>query len=309
MIVIRETFNMNIHPTTITLSIFTAFTLGTSCTVEEGSFDASEGEDESAGTTTDDGGDGDFDHWRSAGALLGSALGSPVVTDTTVSRTNSFGVPANCGSSNNTPDVWHAWTAPTAGTYAFTTANTTINSTFDTILHIRPVSNSSQVLGCNNNGSGLGVKSKVSLSLAQGAELMIVVDGNGTATGSYNLNITKTCPNNICDNGENGATCPQDCPCGNGVCGPGESYASCPQDCPPPCGDGICQPGQDHWSCPEDCPACGDGICQAPETTWSCAVDCCAEAGYQGICSGNYYGPCCNSDYDCGGLGCLMIVN
>jgi hypothetical protein len=69
---------------------------------------------------------------------------------------------------------------------------------------------------------------------------------------------TDPCGDGICDDTtENSTTCNDDCGfCDDGICNPnqGEDAATCPDDCPPVCGDGICNgsecgicsgPGQD----------------------------------------------------------------
>jgi hypothetical protein len=109
------------------------------------------------------------------------------------------------------------------------------------------------------------------------------------------------CGDPTCDPGENGETCPTDCPCGDGTCDTDESYATCPADCR--CGDGTCDArywGENLETCPqdcycgnatcdpgekaEDCPAdcyCGNGTCDRGETSATCAAECYC---YNGTC-------------------------
>jgi hypothetical protein len=69
--------------------------------------------------------------------------------------------------------------------------------------------------------------------------------------------------------------------CGDDVCQGGEDHASCASDCPLPgsiCGDGICNNGETLSTCAVDCPAggtfCGDGVCNGGESTSTCTADC-----------------------------------
>ena len=71
-----------------------------------------------------------------------------------------------------------------------------------------------------------------------------------------------TCGDNICNNGENCASCQHDCgkcsTCGDGTCNgdKGETCASCQNDC------GVCS-------------VCGNNKCEPPyETCTNCAGDC-----------------------------------
>ena len=106
-------------------------------------------------------------------------------------------------------DMAYTWTAPSAGNYTFNT----LGSSFDTILEIREY-NTGASLGCNDDSNGT-LQSTVSASLAAGQTVMIVVDGYGTASGPFELNIEGSAARNYtcgyalpgygCDNGRNHA--------------------------------------------------------------------------------------------------------
>lgn len=62
-----------------------------------------------------------------------------------------------------------------------------------------------------------------------------------------------------------GVSCPPDPYCGDEVCNEGEDCRSCPQDCgicPPECGDGECNGEENCMTCEVDC-----GECEEPEPT------------------------------------------
>jgi hypothetical protein len=114
---------------------------------------------------------------------LGVALGSPVTTGSTTGRSNDY-VPTCV--STNAPDASYTWTAPSSGTYKFTTAG----SSFDTVLEVR-VYNTGASLGCNDDSNST-LQSSVSVVLSGGQTVIVVIDGFNTLSGTYQLNITKT---------------------------------------------------------------------------------------------------------------------
>jgi hypothetical protein len=94
-----------------------------------------------------------------------------------------------------------------------------------------------------------------------------------------------------------------DAVCGDDVCEEGETEATCPQDCY--CGNGACEETEDATGCPADCAECGDGICHDPtETCDNCPQDCgsCIECG-NGIIEGD---EVCDST-DLGGATCESV--
>lgn len=111
---------------------------------------------------------------------LGVALGSPVVTGSTTGRSNDY--QSSCASST-APDASYTWTAPSAGTYVFSTAG----SAFDTVLEVRAY-NTGASLGCNDDSNGT-LQSTVSVSLSSGQTVIVVIDGFSSSSGAYQLNI------------------------------------------------------------------------------------------------------------------------
>lgn len=128
-----------------------------------------------------------FDADRTYEGWLGSDLGEPVVTGTNVDKTDEF--TPDCAPST-TGDVSYTWTAPASAAYRFDT----FGSNFNTVLHIRSFTDTSEVLGCNNNHSGTE-QSSMGLDLDEGTTVVIVIDGFADATGDFDLNISEIpCP-------------------------------------------------------------------------------------------------------------------
>jgi Concanavalin A-like lectin/glucanases superfamily len=112
---------------------------------------------------------------------LGVALGSPVATGNTGGLSNEYH--PTCVSNSAAPEAAYTWTAPSTGSFVFDT----IGSGFDTVLEIRRYSDSLS-LGCNDDSSGL--QSRVTVSLPAGQTVLVAIDGYGSSTGTYRLNIT-----------------------------------------------------------------------------------------------------------------------
>jgi hypothetical protein len=111
---------------------------------------------------------------------IGSALGSPVVSGNTCGAANQR--TPSCAYSS-AADHTYVWSAPFSGTFRITT----INSGFDTVLHVYHRSNGS-AMGCNDDSGGT-FQSSVTVSVLAGQQLNIVVDGYGGACGNFALNI------------------------------------------------------------------------------------------------------------------------
>jgi hypothetical protein len=121
-------------------------------------------------------GPGDF---SCAEENLGSALGSPVITGSTGGQGNDFD--AGC-IGQDAADVAYVWTALVGGTYTFDT----LGSSYDTVLSLREDCMGPE-LECNDDT--VMVTSQVTLDMVAGQSVLIVVDGYGNSTGSFDLNI------------------------------------------------------------------------------------------------------------------------
>jgi hypothetical protein len=111
---------------------------------------------------------------------LGVALGSPVATGHTGGLSNEY--QPTCVGNSVAPEATYTWTAPSTGSFVFDT----MGSGFDTVLEIRRYSDNLS-LGCNDDSSGL--QSRVTVSLSAGQTVLVVIDGYGSSTGTYRLNI------------------------------------------------------------------------------------------------------------------------
>ncbi len=92
-------------------------------------------------------------------------------------------------SENPVPEVEYWWTAPSSGTYRFTTQG----SSYDTMLYIREGGCEGSELGCNDDtfdGQQVFLWSTLTLELVAGQTISLFVDGY-SASGSYQLSIDK----------------------------------------------------------------------------------------------------------------------
>ncbi len=116
---------------------------------------------------------------------LGSALGSPVVTATTVGAGNDLmgGCGGNLG--ETAEDAAFYWTAPSEGIFTFDT----LGSDFDTTMYALADSCSGVSLACNDDAQGSS-QSEIELYLTQGQVIVLVVDGYSSQNaGTFLLNI------------------------------------------------------------------------------------------------------------------------
>lgn len=246
------------------IMISTAITLsvaGTGCSVDEAGPDSAAFDDESGGEPTDgEEGDG-LDDPRTYGGWLGSSLGTAIASGTTAGQTNEF--TPTCAGGSTAPDVSFTWTAPHNAWYTFSTAG----SKFNTVLHVRSFTDSTQTLGCNNNFGGT-LQSSVTLQLTAGTTVVVVVDGAGSKAGNYQLNIGESLCETACN------TPPNECH-QQGVCIPSfGGWHECYYPVWPigfmTCNDGIACTGGD---------VCINGGCVGEWTTCAPGQMCTADLG------------------------------
>jgi hypothetical protein len=110
---------------------------------------------------------------------LGSALGNIASGDTTGASNDLSGF---CGG-GGAPERTFSWRAPSDGTFRFTTEG----STLDTVLYLRLDGCEGPEFACDDNG--LGRQSNILADLAEGSEVIIVVDGAGRLSGAFGLSV------------------------------------------------------------------------------------------------------------------------
>ncbi len=120
---------------------------------------------------------------------LGSDLGEAIYEGTTVGAgTDSFGTCGATGSAAGgalAPDVTHVWTAPTDGTFTFTTAG----SAYDTLMYAYTECGG-EVFACNDDVGGGLRTSSLTFGFEAGEEVILVVDGWNDNEGTYQINVS-----------------------------------------------------------------------------------------------------------------------
>jgi hypothetical protein len=200
---------------------------------------------------------------------LGSTMGRSLATGTTAGRVDNHS--PNCSSGSRAEDVTYTWTAPRDGTYVVSTNG----SSFDTILFVEQGECTALVpVGCDDD-SGDGPQSLVSLDLQNGEQVVITVDGYGSSTGNYVLNITPSEEGDCADGQDDDYDGVTDC-----------DDPDCEYGCPEVrCTDGVDQDGDGAIDCDDsDCdtaPACtqeadcGDGLDDDADGVADCADPAC----------------------------------
>jgi len=188
---------------------------------------------------------------------LGSTLGVPVTTGTTVGESDDV-TPECALSARGAPDVVFRWTAPSTGRFVFDT----YGSSFDTVLHIRDADCS--LVGCEDDPTSRIVLARVVAELNEGDVLFVAVDGTGGSAGEFALNISEP-PENEAD-------------CLDGVDEDRDGTTDCADlDCLPEafCHEDICDDDIDNDG--DGSRDCGDFDCvfvePCSETTCGDAVD------------------------------------
>jgi hypothetical protein len=115
--------------------------------------------------------------------------GRAVATGITTGALNR--VTPSCATST-APDRSFSWTAPMAGDYFFDT----FGSSYDTMLVIQSTCAGPE-LACNDDIPGMGQDSRVRVTLGAGQRIIVVVDGWGSSSGAFILNITRATANEI----------------------------------------------------------------------------------------------------------------
>jgi hypothetical protein len=198
---------------------------------------------ETCGNAVDDNCNGMTDEGCMSGATcaardLGSAIGDRIATGSTVGAGSSL-TSTICATMSTAPEVIFRWTAPSSGTFTFTT----VGSTYDTVLYARRGACAGLDVGCDDDSGG-AQSSLFSLALSVGDVLFLVVDGFGTEAGNYVLNI------------RSGGGCVPNC--AGRTCGPDGCTGTC----------GTCPAGQTcdtsgRCTCVPNCAGrvCGDNGC------------------------------------------------
>ena len=103
----------------------------------------------------------------------------------TTAAPNALGGATCGGGGDKASDVAFAYKAPATGFYTIDT----IGSAFDTVLSVRADSCSGPELACNDDVGDGSLQSQVGVSLTAGQSVVIVVDGFGTQSGRFDLNV------------------------------------------------------------------------------------------------------------------------
>lgn len=139
------------------------------------------------------------------GGDIGSRLGRPAVTGSTVGMTDE--VTPSCAYSV-APDVSYIWKAPRTGVFSF------IADGFDTVLQVRALHGA--VLGCNDDEYSGTLRSALQLSVVAGEAYVVTVDGYGSSAGNFSLSIFGNC--GACNTPPNGCYFPDGTCNLNGSC-------------------------------------------------------------------------------------------
>jgi hypothetical protein len=129
---------------------------------------------------------------------IGEALSAAVPVDGVYRIAgDSTGAPdlwaADCRASQG-PEVLHAFTAPEAGDWVFSTQPDSIN---DTLMYVRrecvDIPDALNQLGCDDDG-GVDLGSRVTVRLEQGETVYVVVEGYSNRSGTYGLVAQRATP-------------------------------------------------------------------------------------------------------------------
>ncbi|MFT4702347.1 MAG: cysteine-rich repeat protein [Bradymonadia bacterium] len=256
------------------------------------------------GEACDDGNDVEFDGCNALcafdGCLLTATLDFAIGSFVGDSCEFGFEDAPNCGDGEDGAAFPIAFTAPTAGTYTFTTDSDLTD--FDTVLTLSESCGGSQI-DCNDDT--VGRRSELQATLIDNQTVFLAVSGYEGDCGDFELLVTVPGPecgdgvtegDEDCDDGDENSditpgACRTDCSapfCGDGVVDPDEACDegpaneatadACRPGCElPRCGDSIvdtgemCDAGETNGNSPDGCrttcmPAgCGDGVVDSGE--------------------------------------------
>ncbi len=187
----------------------------------------------------------------------------------TGSTSGSSRLAGTCGGDTAPEDVYQ-WTPASSGRATISTCG----SDFDTVLYVRSGAEDGPSVACNDDFSSCGSQSQVTIDVVAGTTYYVVVDGHGTALGSYILTVT---PPSVC-------SCSGKCGGTDDGCG-GTCNASCPsgqvcqgQICASTC---IGDPTQACGNCGTQSRTCNNGVWG----TWGTCTG-------QGVCSASTLQNC-----------------
>ena len=120
---------------------------------------------------------------------LGSMVPQTFIGSTATVDNTFFGT---CGG-NTANDETFTFTAPNAGVFQIDTEG----SAYDTVLYVLNGDCSGPQIVCNDDTGGM-MHSRVNVNLANGQEIVIVVDGAGIASGDFTLNILEATDSGNC---------------------------------------------------------------------------------------------------------------
>ncbi len=193
-------------------------------------------------------------------------VSSGTMSGTTAGLTDDFA--PSCGSAAGAPEAVYTLTVP--GTLDSLTLDTN-GSDYDTILYLRANECSTPVIDCDDDG-GDGLDSLIELTDVAPDVYYLYVDGSGSSSGSYTLNVSGVIADGeACDAAQVAAgifSCSFGYACSEGVCAPaacndgedsdGDTLIDYPDD------PGCSSPSDDDETdaCPDGptCPACSNGV-------------------------------------------------
>src|SRR5262245_15924247 len=135
-------------------------------------------------------------------SVCDAAATLPAAGGTFVGTTSGTGTLAgSCGSSLAAPERVYRWTPSTSGVATFSTCGS--GTTYDSVVYVRSGSCTGSQIACNDDGpcttsSSSFQGSRTTATVTAGQTYYVVVDGYGSARGTYTLTVQ---PPTVCGNG------------------------------------------------------------------------------------------------------------